>query len=93
MLGIDIKTARKFTGLSNSTLYKMLREGELRRIKVRRRTYISVESLAKAFQLNEEDHERFLLAEGLYCGGSLTTDRPAEMIAAALNGSALNDRS
>ncbi len=53
MTHVDIKMAIQMTGLSRSSIYKLISLGELKRHRILRRTYVTRESLDTVLGIRE----------------------------------------
>jgi excisionase family DNA binding protein len=50
-LTVTVQEARRLSGLSRGTVFKLIREGQLRTVKVRRRTLVSYPSLKNLLEM------------------------------------------
>lgn len=49
-LTVTVQEARRLSGLSKTTMFKLISEGQLRTVKVRRRTLVSYPSLKRLLE-------------------------------------------
>lgn len=50
-LTVTVQEARRLSGLSKTTVFKLISEGQLRTVKVRRRTLVSYPSLKSLLEM------------------------------------------